>query len=265
VTRPVSRRRPVEPAGRPDVVVWVDTFTDRFGPHVADDAVAVLEAAGQRVDLLAHGDECCGLTWVSTGQLPQARARLGRLLARLAEDVPDGVPVVALEPSCLAVLRRDAGELLDDVPPVARSLRTLAEHLEVVGWKPPDLTGTRVVVQPHCHHASVIGWAPDARLLERTGADVTRVSGCCGLAGDFGMTPDHHDLSTAVYETALGPAVRAAQAVTEQERVGAPVVLADGFSCRTQLADLGGTEAVHLATLLARRSGTAAGAATQRV
>ena len=253
--RPVSGRAPVRLEERPDVVVWIDTFTDRFAPEVADDAAAVLRAAGQQVALLAPGDACCGLTWVSTGQLPQARARLGRLLALVDAEVPDGVPVVGLEPSCLALLRSDARELLEVVPPVVARLRTLAEHLTDLGsrgrWYPPDLTGTRVVAQPHCHHASVLGWTPDEQLLRRTGATVTRVGGCCGLAGDFGMTPDHHAVSTAVFDTALGPAVRSGRAEGDDL-----VVLADGFSCRTQLADLAHTRAVHLATLLAGTGST---------
>jgi Fe-S oxidoreductase len=252
---PVSSRAGALAAGRPDVVVWVDTFTDRFTPEVADDAVAVLTAAGQRVGLLAYRDECCGLTWASTGQLPQARARLGRLLARLESDVPDGVPVVALEPSCLALLRVDSDQLLTAVPPVAGRLRTLAEHLASLAedgrYQPPDLTGTRVVAQPHCHHASLLGWTPDEQLLRSTGAAVTRVSGCCGLAGDFGMTPDHYAVSTAVFESELGPAVRSARAAGGAAAEQEPVVLADGFSCRTQLADLAGAPAVHLASLLA--------------
>jgi Fe-S oxidoreductase len=246
--RPVSSR-PVSPVAAPDVVVWVDTFTNRFSPEVADAAVALLESAGQRVGLLAHADECCGLTWLSTGQLPQARARLARLLRRLADAVPSGVPVVVIEPSCLALLRADAAELVADRPEVR--LRTLAEHLSALAadgaWTPPDLHGVRVLAQPHCHHASVLGWTADEDLLRRTGATVTRVGGCCGLAGDFGMTSGHHEVSTAVFETALGPAVRAAGGP------GGAVVLADGFSCRTQLADLAGVRALHLATLLAAR------------
>jgi Fe-S oxidoreductase len=110
-------------------------------------------------------------------------------------------------------------------------------------WSPPDLTGTTVVVQPHCHHASVLGWEADAALLARTGADVTRVGGCCGLAGNFGVEQGHYEVSVAVAEHDLLPAVRAAG-----ERA---VVLADGFSCRTQLDDLAGVRALHLAELLA--------------
>jgi FAD/FMN-containing dehydrogenase/Fe-S oxidoreductase len=234
-----------------DVVVWVDTFTNRFAPAVARAAVRVLEAAGQRVQLVALPDECCGLTWVSTGQLEQARARLGRLLARVEELAAPGVPVVALEPSCLGVLRVDSEELLEGgAPPVAARLVTLAEHLAALrrdgAWTPPDLAGVEVVAQPHCHHTSVLGWAADEALLREAGARLTRVGGCCGLAGNFGMEKGHYEVSAAVFEHALGPAVRAARDA---------VVLADGFSCRTQLDDLAGRPALHLAELLARHLG----------
>ena len=121
--------------------------------------------------------------------------------------------------------------------------RTLAETLaRVDGWQPPDLTGTEIVAQPHCHHPSVLGWEADAALLARTGATVTRVDGCCGLAGNFGVEQGHYEVSVAVAETHLMPAVRAA--------APGAVVLADGFSCRTQLDDLAGVRSVHLAELL---------------
>src|SRR5919107_1397065 len=155
--------------------------------------------------------ECCGLTWLSTGQLPEARRRLARLLQRLAGDVPDGVPVVVLEPSCLALLRVDAVQLVAEPALSPGRLRTLAEHLAESAWTPPDLHGLRVLAQPHCHHASVLGWDADEQLLRRAGATLTRVSGCCGLAGDFGMAAGHYEVSTAVFGTALGPAVRVAQ------------------------------------------------------
>ncbi|HET6560665.1 MAG TPA: FAD-binding and (Fe-S)-binding domain-containing protein [Marmoricola sp.] len=240
---PVSSR-PAPPVASADVVLWVDTFTNRFSPQVADAAVAVLSAAGQRVQVLAFGDECCGLTWVSTGQLPAARARLTRLLDRIASAAVPGVPIVALEPSCLAVLRVDSADLLPaGSPPVASRLVTLAEHLSALpGWEPPSLTGTSVLAQPHCHHASVLGWAADEALLLRSGASLTRVGGCCGLAGNFGMEKGHYEVSVAVFEHALGPAVRSR---------GGAVVLADGFSCRTQLDDLAGVPSLHLAELLA--------------
>jgi Fe-S oxidoreductase len=140
----------------------------------------------------------------------------------------------------------DSEELLaEGAPEIAGRLVTLAEHLTAIGWTPPDLTGTEVVAQPHCHHTSVLGWAADEALLRRAGALLTRVGGCCGLAGNFGMEKGHYEVSVAVFEHALGPAVRAAGEDA--------VVLADGFSCRTQLADLAGTRSMHLAELLASR------------
>src|SRR4051794_41531959 len=120
---------------------------------------------------------------------------------------------------------------------------TLAEPLTSLGWEPPDLSGTSVVAQPHCHHASVLGWRTDEALLRRSGATVTRIGGCCGLAGNWGVERGHHDVSLRIAEHDLLPAVRAAGTDA--------VVLADGFSCRTQLAQLDGRRAVHLAQLLA--------------
>ena len=239
--RPLSRRQRPAPA-TPDVVIWADTFTNRFTPEVADAAVRVLEAAGQRVEVHAQGDECCGLTLISTGQLDAARRSLARLVERLRAHLDAGVPVVVLEPSCLAVLRHDAGELLGE--PV-EGVVTLAEHLATLGWAPPSLAGVEVVAQPHCHHASVLDWSPDAALLTGAGARLTRVGGCCGLAGNFGMEKGHYEVSVAVFEHDLGPAVRAAGPDA--------VVLTDGFSCRTQLADLTAVRSMHLAELLASR------------
>ncbi len=245
--RPVSSRPHVD-VPQADVALWVDTFTNRFSPWVADAAVAVLEAAGQRVQVVAAADQCCGLTWISTGQLDQARERLAALLSTLAARVPDGVPVVGLEPSCLGVLRVDAAELVPSgAPELAGRLRTLAEHLQALGWTPPSLAGVHVVAQPHCHHASVLGWQADEALLGAAGAELTRVGGCCGLAGNFGMERGHYEVSRAVFEHDLGPAIRSAP-------TGA-VLLADGFSCRTQLADLEGRASRHLAELLAQRLG----------
>jgi len=121
-------------------------------------------------------------------------------------------------------------------------MQTLAEFLARQGWQPPDLTGTTVVVQPHCHHASVLGWGADAELLRRSNAHIVKVDGCCGLAGNFGMEKGHYDVSVAVAETHLLPALRAHPEA---------VVLADGLSCRHQMADLAGVRAIHLAQLLA--------------
>jgi FAD/FMN-containing dehydrogenase/Fe-S oxidoreductase len=233
--------RPSAP-GRP-VLLWVDTFTDHFTPTVGQAAVRVLERAGYAVSITGK-PVCCGLTWISTGQLDGARRQLRRSLDALAEH--DRVPIVGLEPSCTAVLRSDLAELLPGDPRAARvqaATTTLAELLRVTdGWAPPRLDGVRGVAQPHCHHHAVLGWDADAALLRDSGADIHAVGGCCGLAGNFGVERGHYDVSVAVAETALLPAVRAAG--------GDAVVLADGFSCRTQLDQLAGRRAIHLAELL---------------
>ena len=125
-------------------------------------------------------------------------------------------------------------------------MRTLAELLlDRPRWTPPSLRGVRAVAQPHCHHHAVLGWTADRRLLTEAGAEVEAVGGCCGLAGNFGAERGHYDVSVAVARTALLPALRAAAPGTR--------VLADGFSCRTQIRELAGTSSEHLATLLASR------------
>ena len=244
VPEPRGARSRLTAVDRPDVVVWADTFTEHFTPRHATAAVDLLTRSGLRVGYV-EDPACCGLTWVSTGQLAPARRELRRTVAVLHRYAAAGTRILALEPSCLATLRTDAVELLDDtrLAEVVAHTRTLAELLaETDAWVPPDLTGVEVVAQPHCHHASVLGWQADAALLARTGATVTQVAGCCGLAGNFGVEQGHYEVSVAVAETHLLPAVR-------QAGEGA-VVLADGFSCRTQLDDLAGVPSVHLAELL---------------
>ncbi len=230
---------------RPAVALWVDSFTDHFAPEAATAVVTVLERAGYRV-VVPPADTCCALTWITTGQLDAARRILRSTLTTLAGYADAGMPIVGVEPSCTAVLRGEAAELVDDpvTERVARATRTLAELLTgTPGWEPPSLAGVEVVAQPHCHHHSVLGWSTDERLLRRAGATLTRVGGCCGLAGNWGVERGHHDVSVRIAEHALLPAVRAAGPDA--------VVLADGFSCRTQLDQLAGRPALHLAQLLA--------------
>ncbi len=228
----------------PDVWLWADTFTDRFAPASGLAAIRLLEDAGLRVGVI---DEraCCGLTWITTGQLNAARRVVTKAVETLHPYVASRTPVIGLEPSCLAAIRTDAVELVGDerARDVAGGMRSLAEFLATLdGWSPRDLTGVQVVAQPHCHQASVIGWEADEALLRRAGAEVTRVGGCCGLAGNFGVEKGHYEVSVAIAEHSLLPAVREAGA-------GA-VVVADGMSCRTQLDDLAGVRALHLAELL---------------
>jgi FAD/FMN-containing dehydrogenase/Fe-S oxidoreductase len=230
---------------RPSVVLWADSFTDAFSPAVGRAAIRVLQAAGHRV-YVPSGPACCGLTWITTGQLDGARARLRRTLDTLAPFVSAGIPVVGLEPSCTAVLRQDLTELLPDdarAPALAGAVRTLAEFLTGLAWSPPRLDGVTVIAQPHCHQHAVMGYATDTELLRAAGAQVRVLAGCCGLAGNFGMERGHYDLSVAVAEHALLPALRGAAPGT--------VLLADGFSCRTQADQLAGVHGVNLAELLA--------------
>ena len=235
------------PAGTP-VLLWVDTFTDHFTPQVGQAAVWVLEDAGYSVRIPAR-KLCCALTWISTGQLDAARTILGRSVAALAAELEPGMALVGVEPSCIAVFKSDAPELLGQTPEVvavAAAVRTLAEALaDRDRWTPPDLSDVTAVAQPHCHQHALLGWAADAALLRGAGARVETVQGCCGLAGNFGAERGHYDVSVAVAETALLPAVRNAP--------DDAVVLTDGFSCRTQLEGLTARRGTHLAELLAER------------
>ncbi len=253
------QHRPAGSGERGTVLLWPDTFTNYFHPHVGQAAVAVLEAAGWRVEIPAE-PVCCGLTWISTGQLGTAKRVLGETTARLAAHVRAGGYVVGLEPSCTAVFRGDAPELFPDDQDVLR-LRdhtlTLAELLadHTPGWQPPQLAGRAVLAQVHCHQHAVLGWDAETKLLAAAGARAEALaSGCCGLAGNFGFQPGHTQVSQALAERVLLPRLRDADP--------AAVILADGFSCRTQIHELdsSGREAMHLAELLAaaRRGGLAA-------
>jgi FAD/FMN-containing dehydrogenase/Fe-S oxidoreductase len=223
----------------PDVWIWADSFTDHFSPDNAYAAMRVLESAGVAARVISE-EACCGLTWITTGQLDQARAILARTVRTLTPYLESGVPVVGLEPSCLASLRSDAKDLVG----AELGLMSFAELVERLDLPLPSLHGVDVIAQPHCHHASILGWEADRRVLVKAGAQVTKVAGCCGLAGNFGMEKGHYEVSVAVAETHLLPAVRANPEA---------VVLADGMSCQVQLNDLGHVRAMHLAELFASR------------
>jgi Fe-S oxidoreductase len=230
------------------VLLWPDTFTNHFHPGIGRAAVEVLEAAGWRV-VLPDRALCCGLTWISTGQLATAKRVLRRTLAALRPELEAGTLVVGLEPSCTAVFRSDLVELLphdQDAQRLRDQTVTLAELLgdHSPGYEPPRLE-RGAMVQTHCHQHAVMGFDADRRLMAAVGleADVLD-SGCCGLAGNFGFERGHYQVSEACAERVLLPAVRGADPGT--------VVLADGFSCRTQIeqGDAGGRRAVHLAEVL---------------
>ncbi|TDC96648.1 FAD-binding oxidoreductase [Nonomuraea deserti] len=250
------RRGPRGTGERGSVLLWPDTFTDNLAPRIAAAAVTVLEAAGYRV-LIPPRTLCCGLTWISTGQLGVAKRMLRRTLRTLAPLLRQGIPVVGLEPSCTAVFRDDAPALLAhdrDAARLAEQTTTLAELLtRTDGWQPPAIDRD-VLGQPHCHQHAVLGHQADHDLLARAGARLSTVGGCCGLAGDFGFTAGHMEVSLACAEHELLPAIRGAGADT--------VILADGFSCRTQINHTAPERRpLHLAELLAAHLRPGAGPA----
>jgi FAD/FMN-containing dehydrogenase/Fe-S oxidoreductase len=257
------RRRGGSRVEGPPVLLFVDTFSETLSPELGRAAVAVLEAAGHRVTV-AERPVCCGRPLYDHGLLDDATRGLRRLVDVLAPAAHGGVPIVGLEPSCVAALRDELPSLLtddEDAAVVSGATRTLAEHLDAIGWVPPRApAGTTALVHGHCHHEAVMGSQADARVLAAAGVDARALdAGCCGLAGSFGYRDgEPYEVSIAAGERVLLPAVREAPADT--------VLLADGHSCRTQVAHLqgeGGSEGVgtagaagvrrpvHLAELLA--------------
>ena len=240
-------------SGRPRILLWPDTFTNHFDPAVAADAVAVLETLGYAVELPPR-TVCCALTWTTTGQVDAARRVLRRSLRTIEPWLAAGVPVVGLEPSCTAALRADGPELLPDEPLAARlagGVRTfaevLAEHADALAAA-VVAPGQRALVQVHCHQHAELGVEADQAAMAALGIEAEVLdSGCCGLAGNFGFEKGHYAVSMACAERVLLPAVRAADADV--------AVLADGFSCRTQLRQAGTREPAHLARLAARALG----------
>ncbi|MFJ9629155.1 FAD-binding and (Fe-S)-binding domain-containing protein [Streptomyces sp. NPDC101175] len=233
--------------------LWPDTFTEHLSPSVGHAAVRVLEAAGLGVlpvpPVMAGKPVCCGLTYVSTGQLDRARAVMRTTLDRMGVllDREGAPPVVVLEPSCAAALRTDLPELLPDDPRAARLAALVLTFAEALERLAPDWTPPRVdrpaVGQTHCHQHAVLGDTPDRRLRAAAGLTGELSGGCCGLAGNFGFERGHYEVSAACAEEQLLPAVR--QAPDDA------VLLADGFSCRTQLEQLAGVQGRHLAEVLA--------------
>jgi Fe-S oxidoreductase len=189
---------------------------------------------------------CCGRPLYDFGMLDLARRQLRQILEALEREIAAGLPVVGLEPSCVAVFR---DELLNLFPEDEGARRlssqtfTLAEFLVREGFAPPRASGT-AIVHGHCHQQAVMGMSADRELLGRMGLDVQILdAGCCGMAGAFGFEADHYEVSLAIAERALLPAIRAAGPDA--------LLLADGFSCREQIRQLTGRRALHLAEVLA--------------
>jgi len=239
-----ARARPA--AGARRLVLFPDTFTDFFHPEVGIAAVAALERAGWAVELPARR-LCCGRPLYDHGMLDLARRFLLRDLDALGPAVASGAPIVFLEPSCAAVFRDELPDLLARDPragALASRTRLLSEVVDEDAAFPIGSIGRRALLQIHCHQHAVLGDDAERRVLARLGLEVEDPdAGCCGMAGSFGFEAgDRHAVSVAVGERALLPAVRAASRET--------LVLADGFSCRTQIAQATGRRALHLAEAL---------------
>ncbi|HET9114686.1 MAG TPA: FAD-linked oxidase C-terminal domain-containing protein [Gaiellaceae bacterium] len=241
------------PAG-PKVVLFPDTFNNHFHTDVGVAAVEALEAAGWQV-VLPEGHVCCGRPLYDYGFLGLAERYLRRNLDQLREWYREGVPIVGLEPSCVAVFKDELGKLLprdDDAKRLAAGVFHFAEFCERFDVDLPRLE-RRAFVWGHCHHKATGGLDPEVALLERMGVEVeTLNAGCCGLAGSWGFEAGHHDVSLQCGELGLLPNVRELAAET--------IVVADGFSCRTQIEQGGtGRRALHVAQVLqlAREHGAA--------
>ncbi|MGA8336502.1 MAG: FAD-linked oxidase C-terminal domain-containing protein [Solirubrobacteraceae bacterium] len=234
--------------GRRRVVLWPDTFTNLFEPDIGKAAVDVLEAAGFAVEV-PQKHVCCGRPLYDFGMLGLAKRTLERTLEALSEPIESGVPVLVLEPSCASVFRDELRKLM----PHDEHARRLGSQTFVLDelldryapdWAPPNV-GRRALVHGHCHHKAVIRGDQGRALLTRAGveAEMTK-AGCCGMAGSFGYgAGEQYDVSMRIGEQFLLPAVRAADAET--------LLVADGFSCRTQITAGTGRRALHTAEALA--------------
>ena len=237
-------RRPAGDPGRPRVILWPDTFTNHFLADTGKAAVEVLEDAGYRVTLPGRA-LCCGRALYDWGLLERARRYWRRILATLHEDIRQGIPIIGLEPACVAAFRDELLQLM----PASESARRLAaqtyllsEFLDTVGYRPPALPG-RALVHAHCHHAAVLGLDAEIAVLDKLGLDYRLLdSGCCGMSGAFGFQREKYRISLAIGEQRLLPAVRRADADV--------LLIADGFSCREQIRQGTGRRTQHLAQVL---------------
>jgi FAD/FMN-containing dehydrogenase/Fe-S oxidoreductase len=239
------RPRPLD-EGRPHVILWPDTFNNHFHPRTAMAAVRVLERAGFHVDVPAQ-PVCCGRPLYDYGMLPLAKTWLRNVLHAMRPQIQAGIPMVGLEPSCVAVFRDEMREILpddEDAKRLSRQTFTLSEFLErkASGFSAPTLH-RRAIVHGHCHHKAIMKMDDDSKVLGAMGLDYEMLdSGCCGMAGSFGFERDHYDVSMKVGELVVLPAVRRAAKDT--------LVIADGFSCREQIAQATDRRALHLAEVL---------------
>jgi FAD/FMN-containing dehydrogenase/Fe-S oxidoreductase len=234
------------PNGGHRVMLWPDTFNNYFHAQTSMAACAVLEGAGCDV-VVPSGHVCCGRPLYDFGMLDTAKRYLREVLDRLELEIAAGTPIVVLEPSCASVFRDELLNLFPKEPraqKLAKQVFLLSEYLE----KHPELPVPRlerpVLLHGHCHQKSLMKMASEHAVLDRMGADVEEPeSGCCGMAGSFGYEKGKYDISVKVGERVLLPRVR--------EVADEKVIVADGFSCRTQIEQLTGRRALHLADAMA--------------
>jgi Fe-S oxidoreductase len=223
-----------------------DTFNNYFQPETAKAAVEVLEAAGFHV-LLPEGNLCCGRPLYDIGMLDRAEAHLLKILDTLLPEIEAGIPVVGLEPSCVAVFRDELTNLFpDDVRARALSQQTflLSEFLEryAKNFQLPRIA-RKALVHGHCHHKAIMKMNAEEAVLTRMGLDFDAPApGCCGMAGAFGFENDKYEISREIGELELLPAVRDASPET--------LIIANGFSCREQISQETGRHALHLAEVI---------------
>jgi Fe-S oxidoreductase len=236
------------------VLLWPDCSNNYFHPEVAHAAVAVLESAGFAVDV-PRERLCCGRPLYDHGMLTAARRRLVEILESLRGEIEAGTPIIGLEPSCVSVFRDELLRLFPDEPLALRLSQQalfLTEFLVKHGVVPAGRLQGRAIVQPHCHERASLCLDDDITVLKATGLDFTVLdAGCCGMAGAFGFERNHFEVSRAVGERMLLPAVRAASPDT--------YIVTNGFSCREQITQLTGRRVWHIAEVLAL---SASGAAT---
>jgi FAD/FMN-containing dehydrogenase/Fe-S oxidoreductase len=241
-----AKRKPIDRDGAPRVTLWPDTFNNYFHPETAQAAVDVLEAAGYAVDVPAH-HVCCGRPLYDSGMLREARRYLRRILSQFERDIDAGRSFVVLEPACASVFRDEMRNLFpgDEVAKrLADQTFLLGEFLQKKAnrFAPPPLHA-RALVHGHCHQKALMGMDADMALLEKIGVHGDLLdSGCCGMAGSFGFEREKAAVSVAIGELVLLPAVRTAPRDC--------LVVADGYSCREQIAQCTERRALHLADVL---------------
>ncbi len=238
------KRRPPVNEGRPPVLLWPDTFNNYFMPSTCIAAVEVLEAAGYHV-LVPKPSLCCGRPLYDYGFLDRAKKLLQQTLRELREPIEAGVPLVGLEPSCVAVFRDEMCNLLpedEDAKRLAQQTFILSELLAERGWHPPHKLERKVIVHGHCHHKAVLKFDREKQLLDKLLDDYEVLdSGCCGMAGAFGYEKQHYDVAQKCGERVLLPKVR--------ETPKEAIILTDGFSCREQVQQATDRKPMHFAEL----------------